>query len=730
MNKTDTYNNINTFGIFELNPNQHERIFDPVKYYIEHSSSYLSTKLDIPIEEARAFVIKNIKDKSITRNPIVKYRERDIIGNVKKGLTTTLNGYLNYIKESPHITVPSLTMYFNPNVKKSLHSEFISNNIRSRNEHKKLAAKYKLEKNIVKSNYHNVLQKTFKNFNNNLSGAYASKGTIMYNPSCHYTLTSITRSVATIGNAISEALIAGNFHYRSPEIALNHIVGTVNKIDTETTKMVINKYNLYIPTTDDIIRELVIKSSYRYWSDETELNNIREYIDKLSDVDKVKVLYTNNLKNIRDFNNELVKDMFSIIMSNDNINISNPKEIINNLPEWLLNMVIHLAYEDLKGKKFELDNFDDALLQKLANIIIKIEKSFSKYFDLIQCFLVTKHFPPSMAYIKDIVRDTIVLSDTDSTCATYQDWVEWYFNNLTINQDSISVSAIIMTIVTRVADHYIKVFAMNMNIGLEKAQLLKMKNEFFWTVFVNTPVSKHYYSLVKIVEGVALEEEELEMKGVHLLAPTAFKVIRARSKEIMTEILTKLDTNEKISVTKYINDVLSVEILLYKYIISGNSEIFKKSKIKEANSYKLTPDKSPYNRHTFWQMVFSKKYGDAPEPPYVTVNVPLKINNVTSMKEFLKHIESKDKNIYNNLLKYMKEFDKKELKVLYLPLNIIGSKGIPDELKQFVDIDKIIIDNCKVLYMILGTLGYNIKPNTKLMDIYLDKDSDGNYIID
>lgn len=701
--------------IFKKDPNEYKTIFNPIDDNIKQAAIFISKSLGVSIDDAIALVKDEYKNDDNIVNPKVEYRERDLKGDITnhKG---TLVGYLNNIRSKKYITVPSMTQYFKPEVKKSLHSEFTLVNVANRNKHKKLATEYKLKKEPIKETYHTVLQKVLKIFNNSLSGAYASGGTILYNPSAHYTLTSITRCVASIGNAISESMIGGVYHYRDPDITLNHLLAMVDSMDSERVDRAITKYFLHIPTTDEIMSHLIYKNTRRYWEDEEKERDIYNFIDSLTDSEKVFISYANNFHLLRVLNDKLIRTFIKTMLDDNDVKIEDPIAIINNSTDWMKNLIVHLEIGSLRGKRFDARSLDEETVLRISKTIRSIEYTLIAYRDLIQTFFITTVFPPSVAYLKEMLRESIVLSDTDSTCATYQDWAHWYKGELVVDPESIKVTAIIMTLVTQTIDHYIQTFGINMNITAEKASYLKMKNEFFWDVFVNSDVAKHYFAQVLIQEGVVFEEPDLEIKGVHLIASTAFKEIRETAKAMMLNILNAASNNEKISILTYIDIVLDIEISIKNSVERGDISIYKLGKIKEKETYKNGPEKSPFIHHLLWNEVFRDKYGEAPEPPYNTIKIPLTINSKKDMDIWLNNIE--DRKIADALSAFLKRYNKTEIKTLYLPFINSKGKGIPKEIRSVINTDRIIRDNCNVLYIVLNSLGYYLKPGQKLIDVY------------
>ena len=708
-------------NVFKFEKHKYKNNVDPINDYLSIASNVLNKMFDMdrPADKLKSY----IKNNKLFKNPKVKFYERDLKGN-RTIKVDTLNNYINSVKRDNNIIVPSFTVYFSKKKKESLHAEFININVRDRSKHKKLAFKYDMAKDYDKANYHTVLQKVKKIFNNSLSGAYASVGTILNNPSAHYTLTSITRALASIGNTISESIISGNRHYRSPDIMFNHIATIVDSIDYKRVKKVIDDYNLYLPTADEVLLSL-LKSSSKYWRDVEKENLILEYLSKLNAYERAYVLYHNDLYHIRKFNDKLIRDILTKTINYElkHYSLSELEHILATTEDWLLNLTYHIVSSRIVGKS--KDKFTVKDKEHMVSFILNFKEIFLEHRELINTFLVTEIFPPSIAYIKDMVRESIVLSDTDSTCATYGEWVNWYYGEDKFTNEAVSLSAVVMTIVAQSTDHYIKVFSINMNITFEAASNLKMKNEYFWPTFVNTNVSKHYFADVAIVEGNVKDYsnnilKSLEKKGVNLIAPQAYPPARELGDELQLHILKQIKTNNKLDLSYYLDKILAMERLIYEKIKQGSPDVLKLEKIKEAKSYKLEPIKSPYFYYMLWEEVFSLKYGKAPDPEYMAVKLPTLLDSKKDMSNFLDSIE--DENIERSLRLLMGKAKKDKITVFRLPLIIVYNKGLPIELLDIINYKRVIRDNVNHLYILLESIGYYVKKDSCLLNELEDMD--------
>jgi len=177
--------------VFKRDIDSYQRLPDPVTCYIKDAAIALSKRNNKSIEE-NTLIVKKLLTSSDIKNPEVTFRETLSNGD-RQTNTDKLSGYIKHIRTDAVVTAPSFTSYVHPDIAKSLQAGFLDKNIALRKSDKANAFLYRQKGDTDKFIYYNTLQKTRKIFNNSLSGAYASKSTILYTPSAHYTLTSTFR---------------------------------------------------------------------------------------------------------------------------------------------------------------------------------------------------------------------------------------------------------------------------------------------------------------------------------------------------------------------------------------------------------------------------------------------------------------------------------------------------------------------------------------------------------
>lgn len=687
---------------------------NPLRTYLSHMETYVSKKFNLNKELTLKLIKEAIKENK-PRDPKVVFNRKKENGDMER-VEDTLKNYLKDVIDGGHIIVPSFTVYNHPSERKSLHAEFLFINVRKRAEDKHKSFEYKQLGNKPMEDYYSTMQKIRKIFNNAVSGAYGSKGSILSNPSGHYTLTSITRSVASIGNMTTESMIAGNKYFRNPEVTINYIVALVNRTNSRAVRSTIDKYNIYVPTANEVM-DMVLYSSRWYWENKPKENIIFDFIKTLNDEERCMVMYCNDLWHFKQYNDKVMREIVESLGMMSTEPVENHGDLVKKAPEGILNLALCICSDLLKGKKFDVGKMQGTEeLNTVASTIQKIMLGMDKYWIFFRTFYTTDIMPTSVAYIRDMLRDAIVLSDTDSTCGSYDKWLEWYYGEPTFNAEAVGIANAIMTINTQVMDHHIKILAANMNIDKSMYETLKMKNEFYWSVFIATNVSKHYYAYTEIQEGNTFKESELELKGVHLIASSIKIEIKKLIHQIMKDLLNAIKNKETISLKNYIEKTIEIELGILNGIKSGNISYFKRIPIKGAKSYKQGPEQSPYQFHLLWEKIFADKYGSLGEPPYTFVKVPLIMDNKAKLNDFVESLTDTDIK-----LKFKEYFERKNLgtyTTIRIPMDIVTRKGLPEEIVKYVNTSNIIEDSLYALYMVLETLGFYRKPGMQVYQHY------------
>lgn len=695
-------------GIFYKDKDSYTNKLNIINGYHKQLSFYISKIKDISLEEAsnkaNEIIKSRFKDKTIV------YFEREENGDrVVKN-----SSLLNYITTNlnNNILAPTFTSYQRKSVNPSILAEFIAENVKKRSIAKKIAQKAKSEGNtelmISKDNEQNMM----KIYNNSLSGAFAQEACILYNPTAHSTLTSITRSITSLSNASNEKLVAGNRYYPRGIDVLNNIVYIAANANKTIIQQVIDRYNLHYPSVEDTVSVLKYSSDL-YFIDNAYYNKfIIPFLNKLDKVELAAICYIGDLYHIRKFNDKFVRDLIDILtlkIEKEDNDVSIPEKI-HGINENVLNFVHQIFFSKIKGYgkdyvKMHKDNIASSLYYTSSHIIDVL----NKYKDFFNAFFMQDIFPGNSFRLKYMRRRTVVLSDTDSTCFTLDEWVKWYKGDFIIEDKTIAIAGAISFIASQAIIHQLALLSKYMNIDKENLNTLAMKNEFLWLVHIPCEVSKHYFAYTVMQEGNVFSKPDIEIKGVHLKSSAVPKFVIEDSKELMRYILSTISNNNKVKLTYPIDKVKLLEKNITDSIIKGEPIYLKKSKIKNKEAYALEEDKSPFQRHTFWVDVFAPKYGNIQNPPYDVIKLPTIIDSKLKLVEWVNSIT--DLELKNRLWNWLEKYNKKNLSTIYLNEQYVLGNGIPEEISKVINIKRIILDVTIQHRIILETMGLIIDEN-------------------
>ena len=687
--------------------------FDPINQYKKQLINYLQVTEKLNRKDAKT-LLKKIMDKHPTKDPQLNFHYRkDNFDKVKK--TTTLANYIADVKINKEHMAPSFTSYLNPNKVVSKHSDFVVSNLKNRSVTKKAAFQAKEDGNEEDYKRLYTLQSCFKTANNSLSGTYVVKGTMLNNPSAHYTLTSMTRAIASTGNSLSESMIAGNRIYRTPDSVYSHFISIIDNYDHETIDKVIHYYNLYTPTVKDIM-DMVYENSRRFWTSEEELKDIEYFVSKLPDVERILIMYNNDFFHLREFNDKLIKGFYTNLVV---IKTGLSKDIvqdIKNATDWEINLATHIFMHKIKGSKIRPEVLKGTVLgDEIASTLLNIRKVFNLFGDLIKTFFLTDVMPVDTAYMRETSRKAVVMSDTDSSVFSCDDWVSWYFGEHEFGPEATAVAAITMTMVTGILEHQLKLLGRNFGVESDLINMISMKNEFYFITFNNSCTSKSYFASVDIVEGLVMGKKDIEVKGVHLIASTIDPKYKKLAHDMMQQINEDVANNKKIVLEDLLFNVASAEKEIIERIRKADTTMLKADKVKEASSYSLGNNATPINGHTLWKECFGEKYGYIDNPPYLVIRVPTTLKSKKKTNDWIDKI--KDKQIAENLRKWLTKNKKENIGTFRIPKSILENQDLPIEIMDALDSKRIIFDNMNVSYIVLESIGYFMKEGMTLTEM-------------
>ncbi|WP_396190564.1 family B DNA polymerase, partial [Flavobacterium sp.] len=450
------------------------------------------------------------------------------------------------------------------------------------------------------------------------------------------------------------------------------------------------------------------------------------YLEKLSPYQRASICYSGDFYHLRQFNSGFIRSLLEEMAERITTTESVPDVAtkMHTVDENVINFVHHIFFAELEGRGKDYEKINKACPGLVDNIYVTclhVVDVLMKYKTFFNTFFMNDIMPNNSYRLKNMRRRTVVLSDTDSTCFTLDEWLKWYGNGeFFISPKTVAIGGAISYITTQSIVHLLRVFSCNMGVDPDLIDKLGMKNEFLWLVHVPAEVSKHYFAYTVMQETNVLGVPEIEIKGVHLKNSAVSKVMIDDGKALMKSILERVANNEKIKLTDVVKHIIQLEEDIIASVYKGESVFLKKSKIKTKDAYIEEPNRSPYGRHLFWNEVFGLKYGDFPSPPYDVVKIPTIVTTKTALKAWVDSIE--DSELKLRLEVWLNKNQKSNLPTIYLNDSYVLGSGIPKEIISIIDIQRIVLDvtgQHRVILETLGVLLYKdrmIKDQFKLID--------------
>lgn len=694
---------------FVLDKSDYKRDINIVKHYVDQQAAYLSISTGKDINTCKEFVRTSLRKggQFEFNDPKIKYLERNDRGD-REEKEGTAWAYISESVKNRELIAPTLTTYLHPDVKKSLLSDFLEENVALRNKAKKAMFEAQVNKNTEVAQMKATEQKQNKLSNNSVSGMHCSPANPIYNETGHSTLTSNCRSTSGYGNANNEKFLAGNRHYYNHHIVLNNIVSTVTNCDYELIDSVVTKYGLCYPTVEQTI-DCIKYSSNLYWWEKHYFKKIEDLVSNLNPTQRAAFVYIGDFYHLMKYNDAFVRDFLgNLTQKVKNVFNGDPVAYVKSSDEIYVNMAHQICADEVKGfgKKYHELKQED--VHTLACTVRNIQMSFASHADLIKAFWVTTNMPSSMAYFPTSLRRVALTSDTDSTIFTVQAWIHWYRGYYTMDEGAIALIGALTALASLTIIHILAIMSANFGIVEKHIHRIEMKNEYRFDVFVPTQLGKHYYANMGCQEGNVFEKHKMEIKGVYLKSSNLPAVINKKAQEMMKQITDEVmtisqDNPRPISIRKYVNEVADIERMIISSIKKGETYFLKSSSIKDAQSYSKEGNESPYKHHLFWNEVFGEKYGVVPEPPYSTIKVSSLIENKTDLSNWLNNMQ--DPVIKSKIENWIARTGKDSFGTFNLPTQVLKNTGIPIEISGIINYKKIIIDLCSIFYLILETLG-------------------------
>lgn len=684
----------------------YKRDFNNLENYIEYAALYLSIVYDHPYELCKEWVIEVTEPQGRFARviPRVMVLTRPSEGN-RVIETITPDEFFGDIVNQHRIVSPSLAVYHHPKQKKSILSLFIAQNVKLRSKAKKEMFLAGQQGNEQLRKIKNDEQGTRKISNNSLSGAHNSLFTILWLRSAHSSLTSTCRTATAYANANNEKFLSGNRHYYSPEITMEALVSTLKLIDLPKLEAVVAKYNLYLPTPEDVLETIRYSSDY-YWPHAVDQHQrFLAFAGLLTPLQRAAVVYTQDAWHLKKYNEELVRGFIGKLITYSDVPHPDPDPVWKMMNDGIKSFVFSLHGPELMGKVImDLNQTDPDLYGKVAATAVKTWQVFSDYSDLIETLWATPILPTSVASFTSSTRRSSLLSDTDSTIFTVQDWCSWYSGVEAITRETSAVRNVMVYFASEQISHILAIVSANIGVDYSQLHQLAMKNEFSFPALSLTTRAKHYFASIDEQEGTVYKKRKIEVKGVEMKNSKTSIECRKGSEEFLEWILDTVAAGEKLEILPRLKQIGDMEREIIESVKGGKIKYLTTTQLKNAESYSDGEESTNYQHYVRWQETFAGSYGVAPELPYDAIKVSLDLDKPAKILEWINGFE--DKELADRMLRYWRGIGSKPLKTMILPREICVQNGVPKEIASVINVRKLVYTAMSTFYLELESLGF------------------------
>lgn len=680
---------------------------------ISDSARYVSIMSGKDYEECLSWVTNKYKNKEVSYEDPKVYAlcKKDSKADRKKAVLP-MSEYMQRATSNQYVTAPNLTAYCHPSEEVSFLAEYNVHQLANRDKNKQLMFKYDELGDEVRRSIYDNRQGSNKVKVNSGSGAQGMKGSVLYDPTGHSTLTTGGRIITTTACALIERLTESNRHYWCSEIAINNIISIVNNTDYDNLTQVMIKYSLVYPSVEYTVDMITkIMANYRKGG----IDKVIKLIGKLTPIQRAAFVYTGDLKSIALLNPSVVRDIITKLGTPAKDAVSDHDVYISKLDNDEKALLMLVCAKELNMGKVDHEsqasNPNMGIVGATARNILSVHDEYGL---LYKTFMLTMHLPPSVAKFPESIRKSVIASDTDSAIFTNQWWTEWYLGEVRYDLTSDAISAAITFIVSKTVAHALVCISKNSGVSDEHLRTFIMKNEYAFRIFVLTTMAKNYYAQMIAREGLIYKDPEWEIKGPNLKDSKApYEVIDGSNKMIKKIVNDVIDLGT-INLSDILEKITTIELGILDGIMKGDAKYFTRNTVKAASAYKNDVNPQILSA-SLWNDVFAPKYNYTAVPEYVGIKVNIGLTSKGRIKEWIDDID--DHAMTERLRSWVARNNRKTLNTIYIPLDYVREYGMPSEITMRIDVRTMIFSAMKSFYAILETIGvYMVNKNrTRLL---------------
>ena len=684
-----------------------------LRAYAENTAAFLR-RLHPEVSNAQIqdFVTNEI-NRSLTR-PTLKMIDYPSPGNAKL-IDTDLLSYTETMRKN--IITPAGVIYVPSATKESFLKRKLLDNMAARKKQKKAMFAAADVGDVVREQRYNYLQSSTKIETNAIPGAFGSPHNFAYDKPGYNAVTGLARHSIMCGYAHVERMLEGNYYFPTLDHCINYCMQLI-RLCPKDIMTVVNTYGIYTPSVNDVCEHFLNSLKLYLTTTQKIRHDLMQFILSLSIEERTFVFYAYCLKTLMIRNEKLFRaflsDFFQINVVIDST--ANPKSIFD-LNGDLLALLSGLNSDIISHKTVAkaVTEAPDGVLHLLA-IGKHMQTKLDNLGKLISTFLrVDCDIPDAMSH-PDMIRKTVIISDTDSVIFSTQSWIEWYTGRISFDRAAYEINGFVVFFIIRTLE---QIFArLSTNFGAEGNDIfgISMKNEFLYPLMLRTPLPKQYAGRVAVQEGFVLPKMKEDVKGLSFRSSTMCQETIESGKQFRNWIFDTVLQTGHLRVSDCLEKVLDHELRVIKSLEAGERTFLTTTPVRNKNEYK-NADITDYYYWELWEAVFRPNFGEfvIPSKGYV---IPLLANGaVLRDVQYLQRVRAFDSSLYERLLEFM-DGNNRAITRLVIPMTL---KQIPAILRPTINIRGIVYSNSTPFIVTMRSLGIGYtdsKDQTLLSDIY------------
>ena len=427
------------------------------------------------------------------------------------------------------------------------------------------------------------------------------------------TTLSAQQIISTTENTF-EAFVADNYNF----FDLNELFDWLCNIDF---MIELDAFMYDHPISKKKLKERILSHIIHYEEDNEEI--IDEFVDNLTEKERIILYYKNNLIQFVDDHPEIIQ-IYRVIMKN----IHNYK-IIDNLGKQKAVPLSDEMKEHIRSFECNPDDFKTAnewntfvnreYFMDPNNLPHSVQSEIKEFADYAMKYVFVPYMPFDRVYrLKNFKRKTVTVIDTDSNILALDTWVNYTLNTIMesdygrdrLNNIFIIVNTITYMI-TMVAERILNLYGIYANIPEDYRPELNMKNEFFFIKLVIGKTKKRYLSKVMLREGNLMSNPKTDVKGFDFVKSHT----SPESEKFYRKIIDKYIMGDKIDPVGLRNELQKYVNTIRKSIEDGDVTYLSLASVKDIDAYVDPGAEQSIRGSIVWNTLYPDDEIDIPSKP-------------------------------------------------------------------------------------------------------------------